>query len=215
MGQIDVGNIQEERYPTFRADDVPFRITYAEWTARWWRWALSLSTRDNPVCDITGENSAHGQAGDVWFLAGTLGGKVERSCKVPSEKAILFPISAHLSSYSEFPYLKTDNELIAFSKADIDKVTTLLVTIDGIKFRESDLQRYRVQSPPFDVKYPEDNMFGAPSGTTRAVSDGYWIFLKPLPKGKHEIYFMGSCNTDALRTEVHYHVRLDRNSKVY
>ena len=31
-----------------------------------------------------------------------------------------------------------------------------------------------------------------PAGTTQAISDGFWILLKPLPAGKHEIRFSGS-----------------------
>jgi hypothetical protein len=39
---------------------------------------------------------------------------------------------------------------------------------------------------------PKDNVMGVPPGTTQAVSDGFWIILKPLPVGKHEIHFTGS-----------------------
>ena len=27
--------------------------------------------------------------------------------------------------------------------------------------------------------------------STKAVSDGYWVFLKPLPVGKHTLFFRG------------------------
>jgi hypothetical protein len=30
-----------------------------------------------------------------------------------------------------------------------------------------------------------------PPQTTQAVSDGNWVFLKPLPVGNHTIYFKG------------------------
>ena len=35
-------------------------------------------------------------------------------------------------------------------------------------------------------------MAGYPEGITQAVSDGYWVVLKPLPLGKHEIHFSGA-----------------------
>ena len=39
--------------------------------------------------------------------------------------------------------------------------------------------------------YLEDNIFGSPAGLTQAVSDRNWVFLKPLPKGEHEITSRG------------------------
>ncbi|MBA3750541.1 MAG: hypothetical protein H0X03_06565 [Nitrosopumilus sp.] len=55
-----------------------------------------------------------------------------------------------------------------------------------------DLKKYRVTSPPFDINFPEDNIYGVTSGPTKGVSDGYWVFLNPLSPGKHEIEFKGS-----------------------
>jgi len=43
--------------------------TYGEWSAEWWRWALSLPTTAHPLLD-TGDCS-EGQSGKVWFLGGT------------------------------------------------------------------------------------------------------------------------------------------------
>jgi hypothetical protein len=37
----------------------------------------------------------------------------------------------------------------------------------------------RIVSPLFNVTFPEDNIFGAPAGMTKAVSDGNWVFLRP------------------------------------
>src|SRR5262249_12325700 len=61
----------------------PFGNTYGEWSARWWQWALSVPTATNPIIDSTGAQCAQAQTGKVWFLAGTFGGAVTRSCTVP------------------------------------------------------------------------------------------------------------------------------------
>ena len=50
----------------------------------------------------------------------------------------------------------------------------------------------RMQSPPFNVTIPENNVFGVSPGPSQAVSDGIWIILKPLPVGEHKIGFKGS-----------------------
>jgi hypothetical protein len=62
--------------------------------------------------------------------------------------------------------------------------------VDGAQLRN--LENYRVESQLFDLTLPENNVFPAPPGKTKAVSDGFWVFLKPLPVGNHEIDFSGS-----------------------
>jgi hypothetical protein len=81
--------------------------------------------------------------------------------------------------------------LCSFARADVDKIAKLNVTIDGKSL--PDLKKFRVESPPFDVTHPEDNIWGVKGGPTRAAGDGYWLFMKPLPQGNHQIQFGGSC----------------------
>jgi hypothetical protein len=39
---------------------------------------------------------------------------------------------------------------------------------------------------------PQENVLGLAAGTTDSVANGYWVMLKPLSKGTHEIKFGGS-----------------------
>jgi hypothetical protein len=64
------------------------------------------------------------------------------------------------------------------------------IIIDGVKLEN--LENYRIQSPLFDVTFPENNIFSVKPGSTKAVSDGYWVFLEPLTVGKHELEFSAS-----------------------
>src|SRR4051794_36218837 len=67
-------------------------MKYGELGARWWKWALSFPVSSNPIFDTTGEFCAQGQ-GQPWFLAGTSGpGAYERSCTIPKNREIFFPI---------------------------------------------------------------------------------------------------------------------------
>jgi len=205
---IDIRTVAKEPIKVFGPDARPYGLKYLDWTAKWWQWALSIPKEYSPLSNDGGMNAPFGQSGPVWFLAGTFGGKVSRACKIPVGKAILFPVSNHESSFSEFPNLKTEIELKACSKEDIDKVTTLVVKVDGIVLPEFTLKTCRLQSSLFDIVLPQNNVLGLPPGSTKAVSDGYWVFLQPLSEGTHDIYFMGSCRTDALRTEVSYHIEV-------
>ena len=169
-----------------------YGLTYGEWTAKWWQWALSIPEDKNPVTDETGAHCMEGQSGDVWFLAGSFGGRVERVCEIPAGKAILFPLMNAECSFAESPDLTTESELRSCAISSNDGVTELMTTIDGVAMKESDLRNYRVQSPLFEVNFPEGNIFGVTAGPTQAVSDGYWVFLSPLSPGNHEIHFRGA-----------------------
>lgn len=189
---------------SYRPDESPFGKSWEVWTTEWWSWCLSLPRDQNPITDITGEYASRNQRGPVWFLAGTFGGTAERTCEIPAEKAIFFPISCNETSYAECPNFKTEAELRAFAKADIDQVKTLMATVDGQRLPSSDLRR--VRSPMFDLALPEENVLGVAAGNTRSASDGYWVFLKPLPVGRHEIHFYSSCRIGIQLIESRYHL---------
>ena len=189
---------------TYMPDENPFGKTWGEWTAEWWKWSLYLPKDQNPITDTTGENASHNQRGPVWFLAGTFGGLAERTCEIPAEKAIFFPISCNETSFAECPNFKTEAELRAFAKADIDQVKTIMATVDGQRLPNSDLRR--LESPPFELTLPEGNVLGAPPGKTKSNSDGYWVFLKSLPVGRHEIHFFSSCRIGTQWIEAWYHL---------
>jgi hypothetical protein len=112
-----------------------------------------------------------------------------RKCTLSNITSILFPILNSECSYAEFPYLKNETQLRDCAKAEQDKVNSLEASIDGIKL--VNLNQYRIQSPLFNFSLPEDNILRLKPQTTQAVSDGNWIFLRPLSIGNHTISFRG------------------------
>lgn len=172
----------------FSPDSDPYGVSYSEWIAKWWQWVLSIPVENNPVNDTTGNNCAINQNGPVWFLAGTVGGVLDRNCTIPVEKAILFPILNYGGTLADSPTIRSEDELLSHATTEMDIISNLEVTVDGVK-----LNGFRVRSPIFDVVLPERNLFGGTPGPTRGVSDGYWLFLGPLPKGRHKIHSFGSC----------------------
>ena len=187
LSNIEGSNISERVYPI---NSKPYGLTYGEWSAKWWQWLTSIPTKDNPSVDETGAKCAVGQKEpNLWFLSGTGGGEVTRACSIPAGKAIFFPVLNVECDYLS-PDLKTESDLRKCAKDDQDKATNLQATVDGVAI--PDLKSYRVQSPLFNMTLPKDNAMGYPQGTTQAVSDGFWIILKPLPAGEHQIHFSGS-----------------------
>lgn len=175
----------------YQKDAQPYNISYGEWTARWWQWALSIPIDKNPLLDHAGEHCDEGQSGPVWFLAGTTGKtySARRKCTISSGKSILFPIIASQFSFAEVPFLKTEEELISYTAKDIDHSSLLEAVIDGIDLKK--LHEYRCQFGPFDLTFPDNNIWNVRPGQTRAVSDGFWVFLEPLSDGNHTINFRG------------------------
>ena len=61
----------------------------------------------------------------------------------------------------------------------------------------------------------DDNPLGAPSGPTKMVSDGYYVFLESLPAGNHELHFVGTTldnpttGTASFGVDVKYHLTVE------
>ena len=191
----------------FAPDSKPFGRTYAEWTARWWQWVLSIAKTKNPLVDNTGKNCANNQSGRIWFLAGTLKGPAERSCTIPADKAILFPVINFEASVAEGDGT-TEEELAACAEFEMDQITDIRAMISGTNVNE--LKQYRIQSPLFNAALPPDNVLGLPVQTTNMVSEGYWIFLKPLGPGKYNLSSFGSCLAGRIKIDITYRLSIDK-----
>jgi hypothetical protein len=191
----------------FALNSRPFGRTYAEWTAKWWQWVLSIAKTENPLVDDTGKNCANSQSGPVWFLAGTLKGPAERSCTIPADKAILFPVINFEASVAEGDGT-TDEELAARAKFEMDQITNMQAMVNSTNVNE--LKQYRIQSPPFNVTLPADNVLELPAQTTKMTSEGYWIFLKPLEPGNYDLRSFGSCLAGRIKIGIAYHLTIER-----
>jgi hypothetical protein len=181
-----------------------YRQTYAEWSAAHWQWLYSLPVDEHPLFETA--DVSQGQSGKVWFLGGTFSstevdgvvvGQANREARIPSGTPLFFPImdveAATLEGNGE-----TEAELAALASAFADLIVpeSLFLYIDGQPV--TNLAEYRVRSPLFEYgPLPENNVLAgppyyAPAGATSpAVSDGYFVMLKPLPVGTHTLYFGG------------------------
>jgi hypothetical protein len=191
----------------YAPDTMPFGRTYSDWTARWWEWVLSIPKTENPLIDENGKNCTINQSGPVWFLAGTLKGSAERACTIPADKAILIPVINYEASVAEGDGIR-DEELAARAKFEMDQITNMQAMFNGTRVKE--LHQYRIQSPPFNVRLPVDNVLGLPAQTTKMMSEGYWLFLKPLEPGKHDLHCFGSCLAGKIKIGSSYHLTVQK-----
>ena len=197
----------------FAPNSQPYNKTYGEWNQRWWEWAQMEPIENNPIHDPTGERCAVNQVDpNVWFLAGSTGGRVERSCTIPASKAIFFPLLNTECSTAEDPSLTTEEALrdCARNNAPDRARIVLRASVDGQEI--PDLVKYWTESSLYNYTLPADNIWGAPAGPTQEVAAGYYVMLKPLPPGTHIIQFSGAnidlAGTQTFATEVIYHLTL-------
>jgi hypothetical protein len=203
----------------FSRDSVPFGRTYADWTAAWWQWALSVPVSNHPLFDKG--NCTVEQTGPVWFLGGQFTSAVppgssslsavNRTCTVPGGKALFFPVLNIENSLLEDPG-KTIAQLRQFPESAMNGATKLSVVVDGhsIPYVKRD---FRVQSTSFEFTMPADNLLTAigegpfAAGTySPAVDDGYYVMLQPLPRGDHTIRFKASVPAFDFSLDITYHI---------
>jgi hypothetical protein len=197
----------------FPRDATPFGVSYEDWAAAWWQWAVAIPKDENPM--LGGPCELH-QSGKVFFLAGTTGGNDIRSCTIPAGKGIFFPlVNVMYKSCPEYGgqfegYTcedATSEDLLHQGATEyMGYESTLLLEIDGVSVEGLDAYRAHsdtfVETSPTDVSarvFPfcagpiEENPCGVPVGSERpAVADGYWAMLRPLSAGQHEIRFAAS-----------------------
>ncbi len=183
-------------------------MTYGEWSAAWWQWALSGTAADNPVADPTGASCAVRQTAAVWFLAGTFGGDAERTCTVPAGKALFFPIINTVWA-NDPGGTATEDEVRAAARADLVGATAS-AEIDGTAI--TNLQGYLVESPTFTLVLSDDNVLGAPGGTyAPAAAAGIHLLLAPLAPGSHLVRFRG-CFANGFCAGAVYHLTVSADT---
>lgn len=193
--------------------DVQVTTPSPDLTAEWWQWALSFPVDENPILDTTGEDCSKGDVSDeVFFLAGTAGGRVERECTISEGQAILIPI-INVVNIKTLPE-ETEELLFAQAEEILAQNRNLKLIIDGERIR--DLQTHKVgNSEFFTVELPENNIFGIDPGSYEAVEVGYWVLIEGLSTGEHTITVEGKSHGQTslgkidFRTQVTYHLTVE------
>lgn len=156
---------------------------YAELTEAWWRWAYRLRDGMRPTQDPTGAQCHVGQAGAVWFLAGTAGtGKVDRTCTVPEGSYLFVPVFIVLET--SMPGRRRDcDALRAAAGAEATRRIAYRVELDG-----APLTPVRSASRDCFDAYADAQDDDVPPGVyAPASTDGLWLLLPPLEPGRHRL----------------------------
>lgn len=195
------------------------------WAQRWWKWILEIPASRNPAYGYSYmETSAKKQnqpydREDVWFLAGAFNDGTlpytrhishRSGIEIPKGKSLFMPV---LNFFGVIRDSKHKEELERRVKEEMDVINpeSLYVTIDGQEIK--DLAKCRADtSTVFEITVNgKDNVLKMKHVLGRPIKllakgDGFWLFLKPLPPGKHEIHSFGSCLQGKIQIEIHYNI---------
>ena len=158
-----------------------------KWSQHWWQWAGSFNANESPVADRTGADCWRKQSGPVWFLAGTYGTqRTIRTCRVPRDKYLFFPLINYVVMPHRQPKSGCSN-VTQTAKAMTDNPSLLLLDLDGQRL--DGLDKYRQATDGcFDMgELAEPRYRVFPS-----AANGYYVMLKPLSPGRHELNFGGA-----------------------
>lgn len=154
----------------------------------WWQWAFATPASHSPIFDRTGNRCGIAQRGDVWFLAGSTGGRVTRSCTVPEGVALLVPVVNTVcypdaSATDEFCVTDSDNFIDSFASG------TILLEVDGTPVPTTDVR----SEDDFTFSVDANGIFGVKPGVYRAtIARGYWGLVGPLSLGPHTVRVVAS-----------------------
>jgi hypothetical protein len=209
----------------------PAGRTYGQWAASFWQWVLGVPAnnqkhpRINPLMDATGAQCADHQIGDVWFLAGSWIGSVNRSCTIPAGKSLFVPLinNVYVGFLTDPPEQRT--EQFAHDQAACTEPAVISVSVDDIKVANP--ASYFTgpsgsQSPAFNVQMPSGVADDGPGNLLESLGykstqirewllspsaeQGYYLFLNPLSPGPHIIRWSASGCTAGWTQDITYNL---------
>jgi hypothetical protein len=187
-----------------------------DWIKAWYRWFYGIAENRHPSLSHFSIDRRQDQAqgklsflyskdskppkkcdSKVWFLTGGYQEAIStRSFIPPGNFYILAPLYAASASTAEYPSLKSTKVLNDFCDRDVTGVK-LGATLDGRK-----IASYQVRiNKLFPVDLPVQNILGLPvprgkpKRTIDIVSNGHWVWLKPLSIGDHRLHLYGSSSS--------------------
>jgi hypothetical protein len=179
----------------------PMGKTFTQWSVAWWQWAYGtpatqLSVKYNALLDGTGALAANGQVGSpVFFLCGRLdSANAVRSVSIPSTSGIFLSVLSYLGDTVIYGPSATTNSIAQYVGDSIGfSLTSITVRLDGVTI--PNLTSYSVQSDPFSLMLPNNNLYqflgkNAPEATVYpAIARGFYLMFVPLSKGVHNLNF--------------------------
>jgi hypothetical protein len=166
-----------------------FGHTHTDWVIQWFHWIMPFPSNDSPTLDQTGNLTMKYQPrSPVYMLPGEHAAVASnRHITIPANKPIMMPVLwSIISTYSPVvgkSFIQNANAF--FAK---DQPTRLFATLDN-----KPIPIVTINTPVFRLNIPSNNAFEIQGGSDAwVISNGYWVFLNPLPPGDHTLTYVGA-----------------------
>jgi hypothetical protein len=176
--------------PLFSATDQPFGKTQEAWEIEWWQFLMSHDCNTFPTA------GTESQSGDVYFLSGRIE-TYNFNITVRSDQAILSPVINYINdfpcpdtSFHPAPGQSTEDFLQEGAASFMTFAQDLRATLDGkeLPLTHSITDLFYFTGNPDIANCLDPCVTGE---SQAAVSDGYWVFIRPLSKGPHTLTLEG------------------------
>jgi hypothetical protein len=180
-------------------DTSPRGASYAQWSARWWRWFMQHPLAGHPSVDDPSFNVASGQSGKVWFLASPVAFGTATppalTRTITIRPGIALFVGLLNGEFSSLEGAATEMEQRSIANFQADRIVNVAATFDG--HAVDDILDFRSESPQFTFTAPTPWIFGPTGGAGTAVADGYYLYLEPMSVGQHVLHFSGGFHFEA------------------
>jgi hypothetical protein len=201
----------------FPINGKPFGVSYDDWISKYFKWDFSLST--DQFKPRAGGCLVNNVGSMVMLMNTVEDSPPEQQCKITSKQGIMIPLwIAWCDSGNDLVHLKNpsakgdqlDQELTNCARStynlgnivsevlvDGHRVANLNVKLSldpisgALNYNKNSLNNItEIYTKGFTATLPPNSHQASNNpGTWRAGSQGWWVFLKPLPIGEHKIFY--------------------------
>ncbi|MGC2384935.1 MAG: hypothetical protein WA631_17695 [Nitrososphaeraceae archaeon] len=200
----------------FTSGEKPFGASYDDWISKYWNWDFSLN---NKVFNSKGNECLANNSSSMVMLLNTVSDSTLKQCNISSKQGIMIPMwiawcdAGHNKMMLKNPNangVQLDQELTDCARrvynlgniasevmVDGHRVANLNVKLaldplsGALNYNKNSMNNVtEFYSKGFTATIPPDSHQASQKpGTWRAGSQGWWVFLKPLPPGQHTIIY--------------------------
>ena len=200
----------------FTSGEKPFGVSYDDWISKYWNWDFSLN---NKVFNSKGNECLVNNSSSMVMLLNTISDSTLKQCNISSKQGIMIPMwiawcdAGHNKMMLKNPNangVQLDQELTDCARrvynlgniasevmVDGHRVANLNVKLaldpvsGALNYNKNSMNNVtEFYSKGFTATIPPDSHQASQKpGTWRAGSQGWWVFLKPLPPGQHTIFY--------------------------
>ena len=194
----------------YSKDEKPFNTPLEGWMSKWWQWWVAVpSEPEGEELVKPGGCLINNSQSMVMLMETTVNGIRHQNCKISSTQGIIVPLwtafmEGSVAPYSNYSYAQLSKA--AREELDLGAVTSK-VLVDGSQVAEMSVNSnmrpwgldYQIitlknvtelYSKGFNITIPENTHIPEQNaGTWRSGAHGWFLFIKPLPLGTHEIFY--------------------------